>query len=308
MNANFKGRVQSRQERGLMSCVGLDSDSSKLPKGIPGRTVTQKMVRFSCEIVDATCDIAGCYKPNIAFWEAHGGPGISALGKVTKHIRQVAPETPIILDAKRGDIGNTNNGYVQLAKTLDVDAMTVHPTLGREAMQPFLDNSDFCAIVLCKTSNPGAGEFQDLEGCVYRDAMLQLVGGAKRLDELIKKMNWSELSTPFHCFVRIPLYQYVTLRTSQNWNIKSNCGLVVGATYSDELIKVRELAPDSFLLIPGVGKQGGDAKQAAGIARKNFVINSSRDIIFASNGADYAQAARAKLAELNAAIAAGLAG
>ena len=167
----------------------------------------------------------------------------------------------MILDAKRADIGNTNAGYVEsMFGYLDVDAITVHPYMGRESLQPFLDHGGKGIFVLCRTSNPGAGEFQDLE-----------IEGQ-------------------------PLYQVVARHVAHEWNTAGNCGLVVGATYPEELGAVRKIAPDMPILIPGIGAQHGDLAKCVAAAKnaqgRGFIIAIARAIIFASSGADYAEAAR----------------
>lgn len=242
-------------------CVGLDSDTARLPGG-----ATQ--LEFNKAIIDATHDVVAAYKPNTAFYEAEGAAGIAVLEKTCAYIRQVAPETLIILDAKRADIGNTNNGYVRFAVDyLGVDAITLHPYLGSEALSPFLALPDTGLIVLCRTSNPGSGELQDL----MVDAM--------------------------------PLYEKVAHAVSEQWNTNANCMLVVGATYPDEAAKIRAIVGDDlWFLIPGVGAQGGNVEKTVRAAKNSrgdgMLISSSRDIIFASSGDDFAAAARAKAIEL----------
>ncbi len=240
-------------------CVGLDSDIVKIPKHI--LSLDHPQTTFNCAIVDATNDVVCAYKPNMAFYESRGLPGMEAIKRTCDYIRETYPEIPIILDAKRGDIENTNDGYAQFAYDyLGVDAITVHPYLGREALKPFLDRKDKGCIILCRTSNPGAGELQDL-----------MIDGK-------------------------PLYQVVAKHVAKDWNANGNCALVVGATYPIEIEIVRRIVGDMPLLIPGVGAQGGDVEKTvrAGIDRsgKNAMINASRSIIFASAGEDFDQKAR----------------
>lgn len=242
-------------------CVGLDSDTSRLPEGV-------SQLAFNKAIIDATRDLVAAYKPNTAFYEAEGADGIATLRETCEYIRQVAPEALIVLDAKRADIGNTNNGYVRFAKDyLGVDAITLHPYLGSEALGPFLALPDTGLIVLCRTSNPGSGELQDL-----------LVDG-------------------------MPLYEKVARTVSEQWNAHKNCMLVVGATYPEEAAKIRAIVGDDvWFLVPGIGAQGGDVKQTVRAAKNSrgdgMLISSSRDILFASSGDDFAAAARAKAIEL----------
>ncbi len=252
-------------------CVGLDTDLQKIPEHLRGLGVQDAMFAFNREIIDATADIAGSYKPNTAFYEAHGDVGWEVLRETIQYIRSVAPHVPVIADAKRGDIGNTNNGYVDAVfGYLQADAVTVHPYLGSEALGPFLDRSDRGVIVLCRTSNPGAHEVQDIR-----------VGD-------------------------VPLYQEIARMVSESWNRNGNCGLVVGATYPEELLAVRSIARDLPILIPGIGAQGGDVEKTVknGLDARGagIIISSSRSIMYASNKEDYAEAARAAAQELDGAI------
>ncbi len=242
-------------------CIGLDPDIAKLPSGVDQLT-------FNKAIIDATHDVVACYKPNSAFYEAIGAEGIQNLKSTCDYIHENYPEIPIILDAKRADIGNTNKGYIEYAYDyLGTDAVTLHPYMGKESIQPFLDRADKVSVILCRTSNVGAGEFQDL-----------IVDG-------------------------VPLYKKVASNVANNWNENNNCMLVVGATYPDEMQKIRSIiGDDMWFLIPGVGAQGGDVEQTvkSGINSKGhgMVISSSRGIIFASSGDDYAKVAREKAIEL----------
>jgi orotidine-5'-phosphate decarboxylase len=251
-------------QRASSVCVGLDVDLARLPDGIPA---TRDGVALFCrEIIAATHEYAAAYKPNAAFFESMGNWGLDALLAVRQHI---PPDTVAILDAKRGDVNSTNDHYARSAfDVLGFDAITAHPYLGAEALSPFLDRADKGVFVLCRTSNPGAGEFQDLRN----DA-------------------------------GDPLFLTVA-RAAQGWNANDNCGLVTGATYPDELAKVRQAAPDLPLLIPGIGAQGGDLEasvQSAGSSAP-MLINASRSILYASADADFAHAAAAAAAELQLGI------
>lgn len=246
-------------------CIGLDSDVKKLPSHLEKEKNPQ--FAFNKEIIDSTSDLVCCYKPNSAFYEANGARGVEQLKMTCDYIKNKYPEIPIILDAKRADIGNTNDGYT--AYTFDylgVDAVTLQPYLGSEALAPFLSRKDKVAIILCRTSNPGAGEMQDVK-----------VDGE-------------------------PYYIYLAKKVKEEWNKLDNCMLVVGATYPEELAKVRKLVGDMTLLVPGVGSQGGDIEQSvrAGMnsEKKGMIINSSRGIIFASDGLDFAQKARQEAEKL----------
>jgi orotidine-5'-phosphate decarboxylase len=281
---HFNELLEQRWAEGKFLCVGLDSEHSKIPYHIRGRPdingnrYSDKIVKFNEAIVEATKDIVLAYKLNSAFYEMYGDAGLNALQETVGFIHAAAPDVPVILDAKRADIGNTNGGYVQFAfDFVSADAITVHPYLGSEALQPFLERQDKGIIVLCRTSNPGADEFQD---CPVSISSLSL-----------------------H---ERPLYQVVAMHVAQKWNKNGNCAVVVGATYPRELERVRELVGDMPILIPGIGAQGGDL-QATVKAGKNsrgqgMIINSSRGIIFASNGKDFADAARQETEKLHLSI------
>lgn len=227
-------------------CVGLDSDVKKLPPG-------KSQFSFNKSIIEATHDLVCSYKLNTAFYESIGHKGIIELKKTCDYLKTKYPDIPIIIDAKRADIGNTNEGYVQFIFTyLSGDAVTIQPYLGEEAIRPFINYKDRGVIVLCRTSNPGAGEFQDLQ---------------------VKAT---------------PLYKIVARNVARKWNVNKNCLLVVGATYPKELKEVRSITgPDIFFLVPGIGAQGGDlqATLKAGLNKKmtGLIINSSRGIIFADD-------------------------
>jgi len=271
---NFREMLEARWFNDEFVCVGLDSEFSRIPEsahviGNDGYArITETIVAFNRAIVTATKDLVCAYKPNIAFYEEHGAEGITALRQTIEDINTIAPDVPVILDAKRADIGNTNKGYAKEAfDFLKADAITVHPYLGGIALKPFLSYSEKGILVLCHTSNPGAGEFQDL-----------LVN-----DE--------------------PLYRIVARRVASEWNVNGNCALVVGATYPEELHSVRELVGDMPILIPGIGAQGGNVKKTILAGRdsinRGIIVNSSRGIIFASAGKDFAEAARREVTKLH---------
>ena len=272
--SEFVAKLENRWQQGNFVCVGLDSDFAQIPQALKGAaSVENVMAGFNQEIVDATHDLVCAYKPNAAFYEAQGDQGLRALARTVRHIKDNYPDIPVILDAKRADIGSTNNGYVQAAfDQLGVDAITVHPYLGREAMKPFLDRKDKGIIVLARTSNPGAGEFQDLP-----------VGQAQE-----------------------PLYRVIARQVAQSWNANGNCAVVVGATYPKELAEIRGIVGDMPILIPGIGAQGGEVEATVNAGKDSrtwgMIINSSRGIIFASKGADFAPAARRATEQLRGEI------
>jgi orotidine-5'-phosphate decarboxylase len=297
MTRNFKEMLEARWAEGKFVCVGLDTDSEKLPAmGVFKETTPERMVEFNAQIIDATKDLVGAYKPNIAFYEDRGTPGLIALETTMEYLREVAPDVPVILDNKRADIGNTNRGYVRFAfEHLSADACTVHPYMGKEAMKPFLDMKEKGIIVLCKTSNPGSGEFQDLQVRVYQ----------RMLDELAGK-TVCEYDHVGGIYVEsVPLHQWVAKRVASKhgWNYNGNCGVVAGATYPKALEDIRDAVDDLFILCPGAGTQGGDVKatvRAACDSRgKGFLISNSSGIIFASKGPDFAEAARRETLKLH---------
>lgn len=239
-------------------CVGLDSEYEKLPASVKDEEYPQ--FTFNKKIIDATYEYVCAYKPNIAFYEARGEKGMNELKMTMDYLRKRYSDIFTICDAKRADIGNTNKGYVtHIFDYLGFDAITLHPYLGSEALKPFLDRKDKANIVLCRTSNKGAGELQDLE-----------VNGE-------------------------PLYMHVARTVSEKWNTNKNCMLVVGATYPEEMKQIRSVVGDMTFLVPGIGAQGGDVKKTveAGLnsEKKGMIINSARSIIFASGEEDFAQKA-----------------
>lgn len=247
-------------------CVGLDVDPDRMP--IP------EVAEFNRAIVDATADLVCSYKPNLAFYEALGIPGLKALESTIAHIRQTAPHTIIIGDAKRGDIGNTSTAYARaMFQVWDFDAVTVNPWGGRDTVEPFLSQPQRGVFVWCRSSNPGSSDLQDLSVSTQHGTM--------------------------------PQYQHLA-REVKTWSTAKNLGLVVGATFPEQLKAVREICPEMPILIPAVGAQGGGLEaaiqQGADSNGRRAIINSSRGIIYASKGLDFAQAARHEAAKLRDAI------
>ncbi len=244
-------------------CVGLDPEPSKFPAHL--NDDPDAVFAFCRAIVDATADLVCCFKPQIAHFAALGAEG--ALTRLIAHIHAAHPGVPVILDAKRGDIGSTAQNYaIEAFDRYGADAVTANPYLGRDSVQPFLDRKDRGVVILCRTSNPGAGDFQDLD-----------VGGR-------------------------PLFKRVAEAVANDWNGNRNCMLVVGATWPEQLRDVRTIVGDMPLLIPGIGAQGGDVEAVVANGRtadgSGLVISSSRAILYASNGADFAEAARLTALEL----------
>lgn len=240
-------------------CVGLDSDIDKLPEKFKNMPLPQ--FEFNKYIIEQTHPYAAAFKFNIAFYEERGDQGIKELKMSTDYLKENYPDIFRICDCKRGDIGSTNKGYVGfIMDWLDFDAMTISPYLGKEALEPFLCRKDKGCIVLCRTSNPGAGYLQDL-----------IAEGR-------------------------PVWEIVAERVKNEWNANNNCLLVVGATYPAETAAIRKIAGEMTFLMPGVGAQGGDIAAAvkAGLnsQSKGLIINSSRGIIFSDNPAEEAKKLR----------------
>jgi len=306
---NFKTKLNNIvvKNKSLL-CVGLDSDIDKIPKHI--RSVKHPQFLFNKAIIDATADLVCAYKPNAAFYEAEGLEGLLQLKFTIDYLRKKYPDIPVILDAKRADIGNTNEGYVKFAfDFFRADALTVHPYLGKEALKPFLDRKDAGIFILCRTSNPGAGEFQDLK-VTYSS---QVSPGRSSLQDKpfghlpgVSGKDTSQVSQGDSWDgggISKPFYQVIAEHVVKDWNCNNNCGLVVGATYPTELTIVRRIVGDGFpLLVPGIGTQGGDVEKTikAGIdeSGKNAIINVSRNIIFAGESKDFAQRAREETEKL----------
>lgn len=242
---NFKNKLKAKWNENKFVCVGLDSDTSKLAQDL-------NQFEFNKQIIDQTAKIVCAYKINSAFYEAEGLDGWKALEQTINYLKNTSPDIPTILDAKRGDIGNINQGYTKsIFDNLGFDAVTVNPYLGSEALEPFLKYQDKGIIILVKTSNPGAGEFQDLT-----------------VDDK-------------------PLYQIVAQHIVSKWNGNGNCAVVVGATYPKDLKVIRKIVSNIPILIPGVGAQKGDLQEilrnGLDTNRQGLIISSSRGIIFAEN-------------------------
>lgn len=284
----FIRKLEAQWAKGNFVCVGLDTDFSQIPQHLKdeayvGDPIQSAMFKFNRMVVDATHDLVCAYKPNIAFYEAQGESGFRALKDTVGYIKRYYPDIPVIVDAKRADIGSTNNGYVEaIFDKLGADAVTVNPYFGGEALSPFLDRKDKGVIVLVRTSNPGARELQglpvSLEGLQDQDPIL--------MSNLIDALEVdAETDT-------VPLYRVVAFLASKRWNGNGNVSVVVGATAPEELASVRKIVGDVPILIPGVGAQGGDLEKAVRAGGSRIILNSSRGIIFASKGEDFPQAAR----------------
>ncbi|RKX27569.1 MAG: orotidine-5'-phosphate decarboxylase [Candidatus Zixiibacteriota bacterium] len=264
MNALDK-LLKAQSQNNSLICLGLDLDPKRMPQEYTKDT--KGMFDFALQIIEATADIVCAYKPNLAFFESFGHDGISLLRMI---IDRIPDNVPVIVDAKRGDIGNTAAHYAKaIFDGLKADWVTLNPYMGYDSLRPFLEYKNNGSFILCLTSNSGSRDFQVLE-----------------VDSK-------------------PLYLIVAEKVAY-WNKLDNCGLVVGATAPEQLIKIREIAGDMPLLIPGVGAQGGSLEQAALNGTVNFtkpaVINVSRSVLYASSKEDFATKARGELNKLNATI------
>ena len=252
------------QKKKSFLCIGLDTDVNKIPKHL--LQTEDPVFEFNKAIIDATHEMAVAYKPNIAFYESMGPKGWESLAKTVNHIRNITDEIFLIADAKRGDIGNTSAMYAKtFFETYDFDALTVAPYMGKDSISPFLSFEDKWSIILALTSNPGAVDFQY---CLDKNSN----------ERLFEKV----------------------LTTAQNWANKDQIMFVVGATKAESLTEIRKIVPDNFLLVPGVGAQGGSLKEVAKYGMNKMcglLVNSSRGIIYASDDLDFAEAAR-KSAEM----------
>ncbi|MFT4635103.1 MAG: orotidine-5'-phosphate decarboxylase [Arenicella sp.] len=238
-------------------CVGIDPNWQKIPKHL--KTLPEPIFEFCKAIVDATHDLVCAYKPQIAYFA--GLQAEDQLEKTLNYIRETYPHIPIILDSKRGDIGSTAEMYaVEAFDRYKADAVTINPYMGQDSAQPFLDRADKGTVLLCRTSNPGAADIQDL-----------LVDGQ-------------------------PLYEKVATMISRDWNSNNNCCIVVGATWPEQMTRLREITGNMPFLVPGVGAQGGDVEALvkAGQTKSGtgLVINSSRGVIYAGSDQNFAIAAR----------------
>lgn len=252
MNAIAEKLARRMKAVDSLLCVGIDPDFEKVPQRF--RESRHPQQRFGESIIDQAAEFAAAVKLNAAFYEARGSEGVAEMERTIEYVRARHPDLVTICDAKRADIGNTNKGYVEAVfDRMGFDAVTLHPYLGREALEPFLSRRDKMCIMLCRTSNAGAGEFQDLS-----------VDGR-------------------------PLWLRVAERVSGEWDVDGNCALVIGATYPDEMKNVREVAPQTTFLVPGIGAQGGNVEAAieAGLDAHGMgiLLAASRSILFSDEPA-----------------------
>ena len=260
---NTQHLIEQIQSKKSFLCIGLDVDLNKIPKHL--LDTEDPIFEFNKAIIDATHDLCVSYKPNTAFYEAYGIKGWQSLEKTINYINENYPEIFTIADAKRGDIGNTSSMYAKaFFEDLNFDSVTVAPYMGKDSVEPFLDFKDNHTILLALTSNEGSSDFQSL------------------------KFNNSSL------------YESV-LKASKNWINSDKLIYVVGATKAEYLKDIRKIVPDNFLLVPGVGKQGGDLNKVCEYGLNSqigLIVNSSREIIYASKGLDFPQKAAQKARDL----------
>ncbi|WP_281776876.1 orotidine-5'-phosphate decarboxylase [Polynucleobacter sp. KF022] len=259
----FNQQLQSAwASQGSMLCVGFDPDPKRLPPSLQGNP--EAIYEFCREIADATADLACAFKPQFAYFASQRAE--AQLEKLVKHLKDKYPHIPVILDSKRGDIGSTADHYaLEAFDRYGADAVTVNPYMGFDTIEPYLKHAGKGVIVLCRTSNPGGSDLQ----------FLNIAPNGE------------------------PLYLHVAKLAAQQWNSSGQISLVVGATFPEEIAKVRAIVGEMPLLIPGIGAQGGDIDATVGAGRivgkpgTGMIINSSRAILYASSGSDFAEAARA---------------
>lgn len=267
---NFQQKLEKaiKKNKSLL-CIGLDTDINKIPKQLLEKE--DPVFEFNKTIIDNTNNLVCCYKLNIAYYSAEGLKGLESLIKTINYIHDKYIDIPVILDAKRADVGHTSEAYArEVFEQINTDSVTVNPYFGLDSVEPFLKYKDKGIIVLCRTSNPGAGDFQDL-----------IIDGE-------------------------PLYIKVAQKITE-WNKKhGNCLMVVGATWPEEMKKIRKIAPNMFFLVPGIGTQGGDLENTLknGLTKEKsgLIIHSARAIIYASSNKDFAEKARVKAKQLRDSI------
>jgi orotidine-5'-phosphate decarboxylase len=307
---DFRHLLEERWRRDCLVCIGLDPDWDMIPSSLKSGRQQERdpgdvLYDFGRGIIDATYERAGTYKLQSSYYERWGATGAIALRRTVEYLDQVAPSVPRILDAKRGDNYRSNRGYViSIFDHLGFDAVTLHPYLGGvETLRPFLDRMHKGCIVLCRNSNPDAPEFQDQQVIFQQHQIEALLRGPAGSMESARLEPYRR-DAAYH----LPLYLVVALRVANHWNTNGNCGPVVGATYPAEAQEIRRVVGDDlYFLVPGVGSQGGDVEAAVKACRNSrgeeLIVSSSSGIIHASQGADFAEWARERAAELNGAIA-----
>jgi orotidine-5'-phosphate decarboxylase len=290
--SGFRSRLEAAWARSdSLLCVGLDPEIERFPRAIAGGPAP--IFEFNRAIIDATADLVCAYKPQIAHYAACRGE--DQLERTIDYIHQRHPGIPVILDAKRADVGNTAKRYaIEAFERYGADSVTVNPYLGLDSLEPFLAYEDRGTIILCRTSNAGARDLQDLHVERAEAVTREARGGGSA-------SSGSPAAPPIR-----NLYQTVASLAATRWNTRGNCALVVGATYPRELGQVRSIVGDMPLLVPGVGAQGGDVeqviRQGQTRAGAGLIVSSSRAILYASSESDFADAARAAAQSLRDSI------
>ena len=295
---SFQEKLEARQQAADSDvCLGLDSDLGQIPDFLKrGKFASESMTSFNMQIMKEVHPYISVIKPNSAFYEARGIEGQKALRTTVKSIKRQYPDIPVILDAKRGDIGNTNKQYAMAVfDEVDADAVTLHPTTGSSyfkdqelilgALEPFLRRKDKGIFILCRTSNPDAGQFQDLPIPLREipPEYKERYGDLTELGEIMESHT-------------VPLYLVTAYVASRFWNVNGNVSVIAGAIYPEQLGFIRKVVGDMLILVPGIGKQQGDLEGTIRLGKnsngRGMIINSSSGIIFASDGEDFAMAAR----------------
>ena len=261
--SDFVYMLEAQWQKDNFVCVGLDIDLSKIPDKFSGLPVEDAIFEFNREVIEATSDLVCAYKPNSAYYEAYGLEGINGLKRTVQYIKEEYPEVPVIIDAKRGDIGPTNDAYGRaIFDILKADAMTVHPYFGRQSLEPLLARKDKGIIIMGANSNEGADEFQNLP-----------VGDLQE-----------------------PLYKHIARKVATEWNKNGNCSITAAATKPQKISQIREVVGDMPLLILGIGAQGGDLESTiqAGMDSRGWgmMINATRSLTYPSTANDFQNAVR----------------
>jgi orotidine-5'-phosphate decarboxylase len=300
---NFRQMLETQWAKGNFVCVGLEPDWKKIlddakKKGRDMTTarhssVVPDLLDFCRQIVKATKDLVCAYKPSAALFQEMGDQGVWALVCVIQMVKRIAPNVPVIYDANLAGIGDTGIGCARFCfEFLEVDAVTVSPHLGVEALQPFLKRKENGVFALCCSSNRGASEFEDRKIFLTFEELTQLVGDADNANTLNGKYSWSYPTGGYH----VPVYQHLALQVSRQWNKIGNCALVVSGAHPDKLRAVRGLVGDMPILVTDIGGRDSDLVEAVSAGkdsrRQGMIVNFSSAVIFATKGADFAEAAR----------------
>lgn len=309
---SFREQLQRGWDLGKFVCIGLDPAWDRIPQHLKSKHHNEQGATihdFVNSIVDATSDLVLAYKPNIAFYEDDDETSLE-LHDITERTHNLYPDIPIIGDVKRADIGNTNRGYARMAyERYEFDAITTNPYFGGDTFPPFQAYENRGLIVLCRTTNPGAKELQDMP-IRPSDAKGDGLITEAEMDELVYFVSQPDDTGEVAVHRSVKVYEMVAFLAARRWNTNDQLGLVVGATHPEAFAPVRRLAGDTYFLIPGIGTQGGDLEKTLKYApdrkRQGMIINSGSAIIHASSGENFAEAARAATLDLDRKIREGL--